>query len=216
MVTIAPSILACDFARLADEARRAEDAGADALHVDVMDGHYVPNITIGPVVVEAVRSSTRLPLNVHLMIEDPGAFAAEFVEAGADYIVAHVETPESTRKALDLARARGVKAGVALNPGTPFEKAAEWAGEADFILVMSVEPGFGGQEFVPAVLPKCRQARAAVRDGAEVGVDGGINLQTARAAVEAGVTCLIAGTFLFRSDDMAGRIAALRRLGEGS
>lgn len=211
-VKIAPSILACDFAHLADECRRAEDAGADALHVDVMDGHYVPNITIGPLVVEALRRSTGLTLNVHLMIEEPAAFARQFLEAGADCLVVHAETPESSACALEAARGARVRTGVAVNPETPFAQALPFAADVDFILVMTVRPGFGGQEFMAEALPKLAEARAVARDGAEFGVDGGVNLETAREALRAGADFLVAGTFLFRSDDMAQRVAELRRI----
>ncbi len=150
---IAPSILACDFARLADEVRRAEDAGADALHVDVMDGHFVRNITIGPLIVEAARRSTRLPLNVHLMIDNPETYAGNFIEAGADYILVHPEAKGDPAKALSIVRERGVKTGIALNPETPVAAAADFLGRIDFFLVMGVNPGWGGQEFIPEVLP---------------------------------------------------------------
>jgi ribulose-phosphate 3-epimerase len=212
MVTVAPSILASDFARLAEECRRAEDAGADHLHCDVMDGHFVDNITIGPLVVEAVRRSTRLPLNVHLMIENPERYAAAFCDAGADYVLVHPECSGDPAAALAAVRDRGVKAGVALNPETPFSAARDLASEVDFVLVMSVHPGWGGQEFMREVLPKFGEARRACRREVELGVDGGINFETAREAVRAGSNYVIAGTFLFGSDDMAARIARLKRM----
>jgi len=214
MVLIAPSILACDFSRLADECRRAEQAGADALHVDVMDGHFVRNITFGPLIVEAVRRSTKLPLNVHLMIDYPERLVREFAEAGADWILTHPEAKGDPRGALEEARARGARPGVALNPETPVSAAREYAAGVEFVLVMSVNPGWGGQQFMPEVLPKFAEARRLFGSGARLGIDGGINSRTAREAVRAGCDFLIAGTFLFRSDDMAGRIRELRAIGE--
>ncbi len=213
MTTIAPSILACDFSRISEEAARAEAAGADELHVDVMDGHFVRNITIGPVIVEAVRRSTKLPLNVHLMIDNPELYAADFVDAGADCLLVHPEARGDPGKALDVVRGRGVKTGVALNPETPVEAAESYLGNIEFLLIMSVHPGWGGQAFMPEVLPKFAEAKPLCRDGIELGIDGGINFETAREAVKAGCNYLIAGTFLFKSDDMAARIEKLRGVG---
>ncbi len=215
MIIIAPSMLACDFAHLADEAKRAEDAGADQLHVDVMDGHYVRNISIGPLIVEAVRRSTGLPLNVHLMIDNPEVFAKNFIDAGADYIIVHPECEGEgdPRKALEIVKERGVKTGIALNPETPVSAAGEFLPEMDYLLVMSVNPGWGGQAFMPEVLPKFAEAKKLCREGIELGIDGGINFETAREAVKAGCNHLIAGTFLFKADDMKGRIERLRRVG---
>lgn len=212
MVRVAPSLLACDFARLADECRRAEDAGADALHVDAMDGHFVRNITIGPLIVEAVRRSTKLPLNVHLMIDYPERYAKDFSDAGADYVLVHPEAKGDPAAALDIVRERGVKTGIALNPETPVERAADFLGRIDFFLVMSVNPGWGGQEFIDEVLPKFAEARPQCPPATEYGIDGGINFETARRAVRAGCDFLIAGTFLFGSDDMPERIARLKRM----
>ncbi len=223
-ITVAPSILACDFAHLADEVRRAEDAGADELHVAVMDGHFVRNITIGPLIVEAARRSTTLPLNVHLMIDAPELYAKDFVDAGSDCILVHPECEGDPAKALEIVRESGVRTGVALNPETPFEAAKGLLEGADFLLVMSVNPGWGGQAFMPEVLPKFAEARAwlsretiaAANPGQRValGIDGGINFDTAREAVRAGADYLIAGTFLFGKADMAERIARLRRPAE--
>ena len=216
MAQVAPSILACDFSRLAEECRRAEDAGADSLHVDVMDGHYVRNITIGPLIVEAVRRSTRLALNVHLMIDRPEVYAADFCEAGADWLIVHPESSGDPAAALQTIREKGVKTGVALNPETPVAAASEFLGNIDFVLIMSVNPGWGGQAFMSEVLPKFARAKALSPEGTILGVDGGINLETGREAARAGADLLIAGTFLFRSDDMRGQVAALKALeGEG-
>jgi len=216
MAQVAPSILACDFSRLAEECRRAEDAGADSLHVDVMDGHYVRNISIGPMIVEAVRRSTKLPLNVHLMIDQPEVYAADFCEAGADWVIVHPEASGDPAEALQTVRAKGVKTGVALNPETPVAAAKEFLGNVDFVLIMSVDPGWGGQAFMTEVLPKFAEAKTLSQEGTTLGVDGGINIETGREAARAGANLLIAGTFLFRSDDMPGRVAALKALaGEG-
>lgn len=216
MVQVAPSILACDFSHLADECRRAEDAGADALHVDVMDGHFVRNITIGPLIIEAIRRSTKLPLNVHLMIDNPEVYAADFCEAGSDWVIVHPEAKGDPAKALEVVRAKGVKTGVSLNPETPVAAAKEFLGNVDSVIIMSVNPGWGGQAFMSEVLPKFAEVKALVPEGTQLGIDGGINLETGREAARAGADFLVAGTFLFRSDDMPGRIAALKALsGEG-
>jgi len=212
MIHVAPSILACDFAHLADECRRAEDAGADALHVDPMDGHFVRNITIGPSIVEAVRRSTKLPLNVHLMIQRPEVYAADFCDAGADWVIVHPEAEGDPEGALEIIRSKGVKTGVALNPETPVASAKEFLGNVDFALIMSINPGWGGQVFMPEILPKFAEAKALTREGTPIGVDGGINIETGRQVVRAGGDFLVAGTFLFRSDDMPGRVAALKAL----
>jgi ribulose-phosphate 3-epimerase len=212
VVIVAPSILACDFARLSDEAKRAEEAGADQLHVDVMDGHFVRNITIGPLVVEAVRRSTGLPLNVHLMIDNPELYAKDFIDAGAGYILVHPECTGDPRGALEITRERGVRTGVALNPETPVSAAEPYLADIDFVLVMSVNPGWGGQKFMPEVLPKFAEAKRLCRADVELGIDGGINFETAREAVKAGCNCLVAGTFLFGSDDMPARIEKLRHI----
>ena len=215
MITVAPSILACDFAHLCDEARRAEDAGADQLHMDVMDGHFVRNITVGPLVVEAVRRSTSLPLNVHLMIDNPEVYAKDFVNAGAECVLVHPECKGDPRKALEITRGRKVKTGVAINPGTPVAAAAEFLPHVDFLLIMSVNPGWGGQEFMPEVLPKFAEAKKLCRPDVGLGIDGGINFETAREALRAGCNYLVAGTFLFKSDDMKGRIEKLHRMSGG-
>jgi len=216
VITIAPSLLACDFSRIAEETARAEAAGADELHVDVKDGHYVSNITIGPVIVEAVRRSTKLPLNVHLMIDNPELYAADFVDAGARCLLVHPEAKGDPAGALRTAREKGAMTGIALNPETPVESARPFLGDIEFLLVMSVNPGWGGQAFMPEVLVKFGEAREHVRPETRLGIDGGINMETARDAVEVGCNYLIAGTFLFRAEDMADRIARLRRLADGS
>lgn len=215
MIHVAPSLLACDFSHLADECRRAEDAGADALHVDPMDGHFVRNLTVGPVIVEAVRRSTKLPLNVHLMIQRPEVYAADFCEAGADWVIVHPEADGDPAGALEIVRSKGVKTGIALNPETSVASAKEYLGNVDFVLIMSINPGWGGQAFMPEVLPKFAEAKALSSEGTLIGVDGGINIETGREVVRAGGDFLVAGTFLFGSDDMPGRVAALKALPGG-
>src|SRR3954470_22540532 len=196
-VIVAPSILSADFARLGEEVRAAEAAGADWIHVDVMDGRFVPNITIGPVVVRALRKVTKLQLDVHLMIVEPERYVHDFAEAGADIISVHVEPSYHLARTLQQIRSLGKKAGVVLNPHTPPESIAYVLDLVDVILVMSVNPGFGGQSFMPVVLPKLRVLRhmidASGRD-IELEVDGGIAQGTARRVVDAGARVLVAGS----------------------
>lgn len=199
-VRIAPSILSADFARLGEEVRAIEAAGADYIHVDVMDGHFVPNLTIGPQVVAALRPHSRLPFDVHLMISPIDPFVPEFARAGADIITVHPEAGPHLHRTLQLIRSLGKKAGVSLNPATPVEAALAVLGEVDLVLVMSVNPGFGGQKFIASQLEKIRRLRAAIdAEGRAVDleVDGGINIETARAAVAAGADVLVAGTATF-------------------
>ena len=201
-VMIAPSILAADFGRLAEQVAEAAEAGADWIHVDVMDGHYVPNITIGPVVVAAVRRATELPLDVHLMIEAPERYLADFASAGADKITVHAETCPHLHSSLQKIRDLDCAAGVALNPSTPAAVLEEAIPFLDLVLVMTVNPGFGGQRFISEMLPKIRRVRAML-DGqgslADLEVDGGIDPQTAPAVVDAGANVLVAGSAVFRA-----------------
>jgi ribulose-phosphate 3-epimerase len=212
-ILVSPSLLACDFARLADQIRLVEDAGADWLHVDVMDAHFVPNLTIGPVVVEAIRRVSRIPLDVHLMMDHPGRFLPQFISAGAHYVTVHVEAPGlrgagALPQALEAIRRGGAKAGISLRPGTGVEALAPVLSAVDLVLVMSVEPGFGGQAFMPQAVPKVRQLRGAF--GGHLAVDGGINAQTGRTMREAGADVLVAGTYIFRAPSAAEAIQALR------
>ena len=209
-VKIAPSILNADFGRLADEVRRAEDGGADWVHVDVMDGRFVPNITLGPAVVAALRRATSLPLDVHLMVDEPARYVGVFREAGADSLTIHLEADRHPHRTLAAIRGLGARAGLALNPGTPVALAADLVAELDLLLVMSVDPGFGGQAFIPAALRKLREARALVPAGCEVQVDGGVKAHNARAAADAGATVIVAGSFVYQSE--AGVQAALADL----
>ena len=212
-VCIAPSILSADFARLAEEVARVEEAGADWLHVDVMDGHFVPNLTIGPPVVEALRKVTSLPLDVHLMMTNPDAFIGEFAEAGADYLTVHVETCPHLHRTVQLIKERGVKAGVTLNPATPSSTLSEIVGDADLILIMSVNPGFGGQKFIPSSLQKIANVRALIdqtHSHALLEVDGGVKPDNAESILAAGADVLVAGSAVFSHHDYAVAITALR------
>jgi len=214
---VAPSILSADFARLADAAAsvggRPGTAGADWLHVDVMDNHFVPNLTLGLPVVKSIRAATDIPLDCHLMIEDPGRWAPGYAEAGAHNVTFHAEaTDDPAAVARDL-RAAGAKAGLALKPGTPLEPYLEILRGFDTLLVMTVEPGFGGQEFMAEVLPKVAEARRRVETGhleLRIEVDGGINADTIHAAAEAGADTFVAGSAVYNADDPAAAVAALR------
>ena len=214
-VLVAPSILAADFSRLGDEIERAEKAGADWLHLDIMDGHFVDNISFGPAVVAAVRKQTQLPLDVHLMIEHPDHYLPRFLEAGANSITVHVE-PESKHdvgKTLEAIRAGGCDVGLTLNPATPFEAVEPYLAGIDLLLIMTVHPGFGGQAFRPEMMEKLQRAKAW-RDsqGAKLHleVDGGINAETARLSIENGANVLVAGTSIFRTADYRQAIDDLR------
>jgi len=216
-VRIAPSILAADFARLADAASLVEGAGADLLHVDVMDGHFVPNITVGPPVVASLKRATRLPLDVHLMITDPDRYLEAFAAAGASMITVHVEILPHLHRTLSRIRELGVEAGVALNPSTPVDAIREVATLLDHVLVMSVNPGFGGQSFIQRSIGKVAEARAllhAAGSQASIEVDGGVDVTNARALVEAGTSILVAGAFVFGAADPADALAALRHAAE--
>lgn len=212
-IRIAPSLLAADFCRLGEEARAVEAAGADMLHIDVMDGHFVPNITVGPGVVAALRKLVRIPLDVHLMISEPDRFIGPFADAGADILTVHAEVLPHLHRTLQVIRGRRIKAGVSLNPATPLKNIEAVLEEADLALLMTVNPGFGGQQFIRAVLPKIRELRALVDSRGyrlDIEVDGGINPRTAMEAVEAGANVIVAGTAVFGAADLAGAIQSLR------
>ncbi|MGD2071856.1 MAG: ribulose-phosphate 3-epimerase [Gemmatimonadota bacterium] len=214
-VKIAPSVLAADFGRLGEEVEAAEEAGADWIHVDVMDGHFVPNITLGPAIARAVRRATTLPVDVHLMIEKPARYVEAFADAGADWISVHQEADPHLHRTVERIRELGARPGVVVNPATPVETLTDIAADVDLILIMSVNPGFGGQRFIPASLDRIRRARrlldARGRDGAEVEVDGGIAPDTAGAVAGAGASVLVAGSAVFRSPEgVAEAISALR------
>jgi ribulose-phosphate 3-epimerase len=216
---IAPSILASDFARLAEAAALVEAAGADLLHVDVMDGHFVPNITIGPPVVAALRKVTRLPLDVHLMITEPDRYLEAFVSAGASMVTVHVEVLPHLHRTLGRIRELGAQAGVALNPSTPVGSIHDVTELLDHVLVMSVNPGFGGQSFIPRSIAKVAEARAllqAAGSGAAIEVDGGVDLTNARDLVQAGTSILVAGAFIYGAPEPALALARLRQAADGS
>jgi ribulose-phosphate 3-epimerase len=213
---VAPSLLACDFTRLREEIRRVEQGGAKLLHLDIMDGHFVPNISFGLPLVEAVRRSTRLPLDVHLMISEPMRFLRRFREAGADMLTIHIETVADPRPALSEIRSLGAAAGISLNPPTPVESLDGCLDLCDFALVMSVMPGFGGQTFDPTALDKLRRLRLSVGDNVLLSVDGGINLHTAAACAAAGADLLVAGTALFTQKDYGPFIEEMTELAKSA
>jgi ribulose-phosphate 3-epimerase len=210
---IAPSILSADFARLGEEVAALESAGADWAHVDVMDGRFVPNMTIGPLVVKALKRATKLPLDVHLMIVEPERYVADFAEAGADIITVHAEACDHLHRVLQQIRGLGKKAGVSLNPHTPEDVIRYVLELTDLVLVMSVNPGFGGQEFIPAVLPKIQRLRSMIDASGRpiyLEVDGGVKPGTARQVIAAGADVLVAGSAVFGHKDYGEAIKALR------
>ncbi|GIN37576.1 ribulose-phosphate 3-epimerase [Heyndrickxia oleronia] len=214
MVKIAPSILSANFSKLADEIKDVERAGADYIHIDVMDGHFVPNITMGPLVVEAIRPITKLPLDVHLMIDNPDQFIESFVKAGADYITVHVEACKHLHRSIQHIRSFGVKAGVVLNPATPVEMIKHVLKDIDMVLLMTVNPGFGGQSFIKSVLPKIKQVKELIdQEGLniEIEVDGGINPETAKLCTDAGANVLVAGSAIYNHEDRKKAINEIRK-----
>ena len=209
---LAPSILAADFGHLADEIARAEKGGAGLVHVDVMDGHFVPNLTVGPALVASVRRVTGLPIDVHLMVEDADRFVDAFADAGANWMSLHVEALHHLQRAVACVRGRGLRAGVALNPSTPLSALDEVLPEIDYVLVMSVNPGFSGQSFLPGSVDKVRRLAAGIRERqlpALIEVDGGVDVGNARALVEAGAEVLVAGAAVFGQGDAEARARRL-------
>ncbi len=217
MTLIAPSILSADFSCLGKEVKAVEKAGADWIHVDVMDGHFVPNITMGPLVVEAVRRSTTLPVDVHLMIENPDQYIPDFAKAGADYISVQVEACPHLHRSINLIAEHGAKPGVVLNPATPLSSIAYVLDDLEFVLIMSVNPGFGGQKFIPAALDKIQQLKSLI-DEKEldilIQVDGGVNKGTIRNVSAAGADVCVAGSAVFNTDNYAQTIATLKSTAE--
>jgi ribulose-phosphate 3-epimerase len=218
-VAIAPSILAADFTRLGDEIARVEAAGVEYLHVDVMDGHFVPNITFGPPVVRAVRKATQLPLDVHLMLADPDRYLDAFAEAGASIITVHAEATPHLHRTVQRIHSLGAKAGVAINPATPVHALEEIVTDVDLLLVMSVNPGFTGQVFLPGSVRKIEAARQLIASRgsqAAIEVDGGIDQTNIASVVRAGASMVVAGASIFHTPDPAASIDALRRLSQPS
>ncbi|WP_203362267.1 ribulose-phosphate 3-epimerase [Bacillus sp. REN10] len=217
MVKIAPSILSADFARLGEEIKDVEMGGADIIHVDVMDGHFVPNITIGPLIVDAIRPITKLPLDVHLMIENPDKYIEAFAKAGADYITVHVEACPHLHRTIQLIRSHGVKAGVVLNPATPVHMIEHILEDIDMVLLMTVNPGFGGQSFIHSVVPKIRQVKQMIIEkglDVEIEIDGGVNVETAKLCTEAGADILVAGSAVYNKEDRKQAIEEIRAAAE--
>lgn len=215
MIKIAPSILSADFARLGEEIRAAEDAGAHLLHIDVMDGHFVPNITIGPPVVESIRKVTRLPLDVHLMIEDPDRYLKDFISAGADFLTVHCEATVQLHRTVQAIKEGGAKAGVSINPATPVWTLDDILGDIDLVLVMSVNPGFGGQEFIPHTLEKLRLLRKKISGAGPpplIEVDGGVKPGNAKEIAAAGADILVMGSAFFKSGDYASTMEKMNGL----
>ncbi|WP_420208332.1 ribulose-phosphate 3-epimerase [Candidatus Electronema sp. JC] len=212
---IAPSILSADFSRLGEEIRAVEAAGAEVIHIDVMDGHFVPAITIGPLVVKAARKATKLPLDVHLMITDPDKYIQDFAEAGADWITVHAETCVHLHRTLNAIRSLGKKAGAVLNPATPLSALEHVLEEVDLVMLMSVNPGFGGQSFIPSTLGKCRKLRAMLDEAnpaAGIEIDGGISPKTIKAMAEAGANIFVAGSAVYGQPDYAAVIREMKEL----
>lgn len=212
MIKIAPSILAANFAKLGEEVAEVEKAGADWIHIDVMDGHFVPNISFGAVVMDAIRPLTKLPFDVHLMIENADRYIEDFAKAGADYITVHVEASPHLHRTIQLIRSFGVKPGVVLNPHTPVESILPILEDIDLVLFMTVNPGFGGQKFINSVLPKVEQLAAIIKERGldiDIEIDGGINEETIVACAKAGANVFVAGSAIYGKED---RTAALQRI----
>ena len=218
MGKIAPSILSADFTRLDEEIKAVEKAGADYIHIDVMDGHFVPNITVGPMIVKAARKATDLPLDVHLMIENPELYIDDFVKAGSDLITVHAETVTHLHRLLGVIRDAGVKAGAALNPATPLSSIAYVLGQLDMVVLMTVNAGFGGQSFIPEVLPKIRELKKMIVQKAmelDIEVDGGVNVNNIAQVAQAGANVFVAGNAIFGSNNYAETISMMRKNIEG-
>jgi ribulose-phosphate 3-epimerase len=207
-ILVAPSILAADFSNLSEEIRKAEKAGADMIHVDVMDGHFVPNVTIGPLVVRDIRKVTKLPLDVHLMIKEPSKYIEDFAKAGSDIITIHAESDGDMSSVLSRIKSLGVKVGISIKPGSGLEVISKYLKDVDMVLIMTVEPGFGGQEFMSSMLPKIEELRRVY--SRDIEVDGGIDKDTAKKVIQAGANILVAGTYVFKAEDIKKAIESLR------
>ncbi len=211
---IAPSILSADFSRLGEEIKAVEKAGADTIHVDVMDGHFVPNLTVGPMIVEAVKRATNLPQDVHLMIENPEASIPEYIKAGATWVSVHAEACESLRKTLNMIRDLGAKPGVAINPATPLESIQHVLEDCDLVIIMTVNPGFGGQSFMPEPLNKVRELTRLVQEknlSLDIEVDGGIKIDNIKEVSDAGTTMFVSGSGIFKTKDYATTIQEMKK-----
>lgn len=213
-ILIAPSVLSCNFLKLGQEIREVEEAGADLIHIDVMDGHFVPNITIGPVVVEAIKTISSATLDVHLMIEHPDKFVSDFVKAGADILTLHVEVDCHILRTIDLIKSYGIKPGISLNPSTSLDAVEYALDEVELLLIMTVNPGFGGQKYIASMEKKIRKAKAMIEQrgrSIDLEVDGGIKASNARRVVEAGANILVMGTEIFHSKNYKGKIQEIRK-----
>ncbi len=219
MIKIAPSILAADFAKLGQEVKEVEQAGADWIHIDVMDGHFVPNITMGPIVVQALRPLTELPLDVHLMIENADRYVEEFAKAGADFITVHAEACPHLHRTIQLIRSFGVKPGVVLNPHTPVSAIQHVLEDIDLVLFMTVNPGFGGQKFIHSVVPKVSELAGIIQEkglSIDIQIDGGINEETVVQCAQAGANVFVAGSAIFGRPDRAEALQAIKKAGQGA
>ena len=219
MGKIAPSILSADFTKLGEEIKAAEKAGADYIHIDVMDGHFVPNISVGPMIVKAARKATDLPLDVHLMIEEPELYIDDFVKAGSDLITVHTETVTHLHRLLGVIRDAGVKAGAALNPATPLSSIEYVLEQLDMVVLMTVNPGFGGQSFIPEVVPKIRELKKMIIQKGmdlDIEVDGGITVENIAQVAQAGANVFVAGNAVFGSNNYAETISMMRKNLEGA
>ena len=213
MIKIAPSILAADFAKLGQEVKEVEAAGAELIHIDVMDGHFVPNISFGAIALEAIRPLSTLPMDVHLMIENPDQYIEQFAKAGADYITVHVEACRHLHRTIQLIRSFGVKPGVVLNPHTPIESIQHVLEDVDMVLFMTVNPGFGGQKFIESVVPKVAALSTIIKErglNIEIEIDGGITKENVRLVKDAGANVLVAGSYIFKSPDVKKAIDILK------
>lgn len=217
MIKIAPSLLAADFAKLGEEVREVEAAGATLLHIDVMDGHFVPNISFGSLVMDAIKPYTNLPLDVHLMIENPDQYIEQFAKAGAEYITVHVEACRHLHRTIQLIRSYGVKPGVVLNPHTPIETIKHVLEDIDLVLLMTVNPGFGGQKFIDSVVPKIAELSYMIKQrnlDVEIEIDGGITAETIVPCAEAGATIFVAGSAIFGKEDRQAALQSILKAGE--
>ncbi len=219
MIQIAPSILAANFAKLGEEVKEVEKAGAQLIHIDVMDGHFVPNISFGAIALDAIRPLTDLPLDVHLMIENPDQYIEQFAKAGADYITVHVETCRHLHRTIQLIRSYGVKPGVVLNPHTPIESIQHILEDIDMVLLMTVNPGFGGQKFIHSVVPKIEALAAIIKErnlDIAIEIDGGINSETIIPCAKAGATIFVAGSAIYSKEDRTAALQEILAAGEAA